>query len=111
MTSEQSAFLFIAWLPLVIVWVVVMVDLIRRSPMSRAARLAWGVACTFVWPAMIAYLLIRPTRGRLEVAPARHDPRARLIDAALDHEAGRLDDAAWVEMVGQLRGQPGQSAE
>lgn len=103
MTSEQSAFLLIAWLPLGIVWVVVMIDLIRRSPMSRAARLAWGIACTFVWPAMIAYLLIRPTRGRLEGTQARHDPRARLVDAALDHEAGRRGDAQWAEAVGQLR--------
>lgn len=104
MTSEQSAFLLIAWLPLGIVWVVVMVDLFRRSPMSRAARLTWGVACTLVWPAMIAYLLIRPTRGRLEAAQARHDPRARLVDAALEHEAGRIDETEWTSISNGLRG-------
>lgn len=103
MNEESGAVLLVVGLPLAVVWVVVIVDLVRRSQMSRGARWAWGVACTLVWPMMLAYLLMKPTRGRLEAADRREDPRGRLVDAALAREAGRLDDAEWVRTVAQVR--------
>lgn len=103
MTAEAGALLIVVWIPLAVVWVMVLVDLVRRSTMSRAARVAWGVACTLLWPAMIAYLLMRPTAGRLATPERRTDPRARLVDVVLDHESGRVDDAEMARITGELR--------
>ena len=103
MTAEEGSLLIVVWIPLAVIWVIVLVDLVRRSTMSRASRVAWGVACTLVWPAMIVYLLIRPTSGRLATPEQRTDPRARLVDATLDHEAGRIDDAQMAVVVRDLR--------
>ena len=105
MTAEAGSMLIVVWIPLAVIWVIVLIDLIRRSTMSVPARVAWGVACTLVWPAMLAYLLMRPTSGRLAMPEQRSDPRARLVDAALDHEAGRIDDAQMAEVVRELRTQ------
>ena len=103
MTDETTALMIVVWIPLLVVWVIVLVDLIRQTSMSTRSRWLWAIACTLVWPAMIVYLLMRPTRGRLETAEARTDPRARLVDAALAREAGRLDEAAWSVTVTGLR--------
>lgn len=104
MTAESGALLVVVWIPLVAVWAIVMIDLVRQPALSRAARVSWAIACTLVWPALIAYLLMRPTRGRLVTPEARTDRRSRLVDAALDHEAGRLDDATMDLLVRGLRG-------
>lgn len=105
MTAEAGSMLVVVWIPLAVIWVIVLVDLVRRSTMSRASRVAWGVACTLVWPAMLAYLLMRPTSGRLAAPEQRSDPRAQLVDAALDHEAGRIDDAQMAAVLRDLRTQ------
>lgn len=102
-TSNDLAVTWVVWAPLGVVWLVVMVDLVRHSTMSRRARLAWAVVCTVIWPALIAYLLMRPTSGRLEMDHTRTDPRARLVDAVLDREAGRTSEVEWTSTVGELR--------
>lgn len=103
MNAEAGALLIVVWIPVAIVWLIVIVDLLRRSTMSTGLRWAWAIACTLVWPAMIAYLLMRPTRGRLEIAQVRTDPRARLVDAVLDREDGRIDEATWAATAAELR--------
>ena len=103
MTSYDIALLIVVWIPLLVVWVVVMVDVIRRQDLGAAAKTLWAVVCTLVWPAMIAYLMLRPTRGRLEDPEDRTDPHARLVDAALRHEVGGIDDAEMATIVHDLR--------
>lgn len=102
-TSYDVALLIVVWIPLVVVWAVVLVDVIRRQDLSGPAKVLWAAVCTLVWPAMIAYLMLRPTRGRLEDMEHRGDPHARLVDAALLHEAGGIGDAAMESLVRELR--------
>lgn len=103
MNAELGAMLIVVWIPLAAVWAYVMVDLVRQRQMSPVARIAWAVVCTLVWPALIAYLLMRPTSGRVVVPEVRTDPRSRLVEAALDHEAGRIDDAQMARITSELR--------
>jgi hypothetical protein len=102
-TSYELALLVVVWIPLLVVWAVVMIDVVRRRDLSRTAKALWAVVCTLLWPALIAYLLLRPTRGRLEDPENRTDPHARLVDAALRHEAGGIDDTAMDAIVRGLR--------
>lgn len=90
------------YLAVIVVWVVVLVEVLRR-PISPVAKAGWIVVCTLFWPALIAYLLLRPTVGRLERAEDRTQPQARLVDAVLAHEAGRLDSAGMAAVIEQLR--------
>lgn len=103
MTKSDMILVFLVWIPLVVVWLIVMVDLIRRPRMSASSKVAWAAACTLVWPLLIAYLLVRPTLGRLEMADQRNDAQSRLVSAVLDHESGRIDDAAMADAIRHLR--------
>lgn len=101
--AEGLSFLVVVWVPLLVVWIVVLVDLVRQPRMARSTKLAWAAACTVVWPAMILYWMTRPTQGRAERDEGRTDAHHRLVQAALAHEDGRLDDAALAQQVRQLR--------
>lgn len=101
MTDYSVAMLIVVWIPLLVVWAVVIVDVIRRRDLRPAAKVLWVAACTLLWPALIVYLMLRPTRGRLEDPDKRDDPQARLVAAVLLHESGAIDDA---ELESTLRG-------
>ena len=103
MNAESGAMLVVVWIPLAVVWVYVMADLVRQRRLSPARKVVWAVACTVVWPALIAYLLTRPTSGRIVDPEQRSDPRAILVRAVLDHEDGRIDDAEMGRVSGDLR--------
>ena len=103
MNEQIAGLVLVVWLPLVVVWAVVLVDIVRRSDLSRPAKAVWAALCTVLWPTLIAYLLSRPTLGRLETAEERTDPHARLVAAALDHEAGRITDREMSDIVRELR--------
>ena len=64
----------------------------------------WVISFSLIWPLLIVYLLTRPVQGRFERAQSRDYPHARLVDAALAHEDGRIDDAQMASLVRALRG-------
>lgn len=103
MSSYVLAFLVVVWIPLVVMWIVVLVDVVRRQDLSTAAKALLIALCTLVWPALLAYLLLRPTRGRLEEPEDRDDAHSRLVDASLQHEAGGIDDAGMDSIIRVLR--------
>ena len=74
------------------VWVIALVDVVRQPHMSTRAKWVWVIAFSLIWPMLIVYLLTRPVQGRFERAEGRDYPHARLVDAALAHEDGRIDD-------------------
>ncbi len=90
--------------PLLLIWGLVIWDIVRRQQMSVTRKVMWALACSIVFPAQIVYLLVRPQHGRAELAGDRHDPHARLVDAALGHEDGLLDPAGFARVVAELRG-------
>lgn len=106
MSAEAGAVLVVVWIPVVVVWAYVMVDLARRREASTTARITWAAVCTLVWPALIVYLLTRPTSGRIVDTEARSDPRALLVAAVLDHEAGRIGADEMAAEVRALRRHP-----
>jgi hypothetical protein len=101
--SRAVATLLIVWVPLLVVWLVVLVDILRQPAMSGRRKALWVLACTSVWPLQIVYLLVRPQQGRAERLERRSDPHARLVEAALAHEAGRIDGVAMAGLARQLR--------
>lgn len=101
--ARAVATLLIVVVPLLVVWLVVLVDVLRQPAMSAGRKALWVLACTLAWPVQIIYLLVRPQQGRAERLEHRADPHARLVEAALAHEAGRIDAAAMAAVARQLR--------
>jgi hypothetical protein len=101
--ADSAGMLIAVWIPLLVVWGVVMVDVIGRTDIGFASKAIWAIACTLLWPAMLLYLLLRPTRGRLEDPEDRDDPQARLVNAALRHEAGEITDQEMDTVTRELR--------
>ena len=104
-TVDAGAYLLVIVLPLFVVWVLAVVDIAGQPRMSRRAKWAWVLLCSLVWPMLVVYFLTRPVQGRIERAESRAYPHARLVDAALAREEGRIDEAQLAAVVADLRTQ------
>ena len=102
-TVELGTYLLVIGIPMLVVWVIALVDVVRQPHMSTRVKWTWGVLVSLVWPMLIVYLLTRPVQGRFERAEGRDYPHARLVDAALAHEDGRIDDQQMASLVRELR--------
>jgi len=103
-SAEQGVYALFIALPLLVVWVIALIDVVRQPRMSRRVKWLWVVSFSLVWPLLALYLLTRPVQGRFERRESRDYPHARLVDAALAHEDGRIDDAQMRAVVRELRG-------
>ncbi|HSO05005.1 MAG TPA: hypothetical protein VLQ92_11025 [Candidatus Limnocylindrales bacterium] len=103
MSASEIAFLLVIVVPMLAVWVLAVVDVVRQPRMRTRVKWIWVLMFSLVWPLLIVYLLTRPVQGRIERAQNRDYPHARLVDAALAHEDGRIDDAQLEGLVRQLR--------
>lgn len=104
MTSTQVAYLLVIVIPLFAVWLISVVDVVRQPHMSRRIKWIWVISFSLIWPLLVVYLLTRPVEGRFERQESRDYPHARLVDAALAHEDGRIDNEQMAAMVRDLRG-------
>ena len=104
MTSTQVAYLLVIVIPLFAVWLITLVDVVRQPHMSTRGKWIWVISFSLVWPLLAVYLLTRPVQGRFERQESRDYPHARLVDAALAHEDGVIDDAQLASVVRELRG-------
>jgi hypothetical protein len=102
MTDQARTTLLVVF-PLLAVWVIVLVDIARQPRMRARAKWIWALMCTAIWPTLIVYWLTRPMQGRSLHPERRADPHARLADAALAHEAGRIDDSEMTALAQRLR--------
>jgi hypothetical protein len=89
--------------PLLAVWVIVVVDVVRQPRMSGARKALWIAACSAVWPVQIVYLLLRPQQARIEREPVRTDAHAQLVGAVLEREADLLDEEHYRARLVALR--------
>lgn len=94
----------IVLVPVLVVWLTVVVDIALQPRMPGSRKALWAVACTLFWPMLLVYWLTRPMPGLLERHLQRTDAGAQLVDAALAHEAGRLDDGQFAAVIRRLRG-------
>ncbi len=92
-------------IPLLAVWMIVLVDIVRQPRLSTRMKWIWGVGCSLAWPLMIIYWITRPVQGRIERTRAGTSPRDRLVQAVLDHEDGRINDSEMTAIASQLREQ------
>ncbi len=91
--------------PIAFIWGAAVADIVTQPRMRRGVKVAWVVVCSLVWPAILAYWLVRPIRGRVERAPGQLDARAVLVGLVLDAEAGRLDPVDAAPRLADLRAQ------
>ena len=102
-TSTQGAYLLVIVIPLFVVWLIALVDVVRQPHMSRRIKGMWVISFSLIWPLLVVYLLTRPVQGRFERQGSRDYPHARLVDASLAHEDGRIDDEQLASVVRELR--------
>lgn len=91
------------FIPMLLVWAFVVTDIVRQAGLSTRAKWIWVPLVTVVWPLQIVYWLGRPVAGRAMNAGSRDYPQARLVDGALDHESGRIDDTQMSAIEDELR--------
>lgn len=103
MSAEQGVYALFIGLPLLVVWVIAVIDVVRQPHMSRRIKWVWVISFSLIWPLLVVYLLTRPVQGRFERGESRDYPHARLVDAALAHEDGRIDDEQLASLVRELR--------
>ena len=103
MSTQQGVYALFIGLPLLVVWVIALIDVVRQPRMSRRVKWLWVISFSLVWPLLALYLLTRPVQGRFERQESRDHPHARLVDAALAHEDGRIDDEQMAAVVRALR--------
>jgi hypothetical protein len=103
-STEQGVYALFIGLPLLVVWVIAVIDVVRQPHMSRRVKGLWVISFSLIWPLLVVYLLTRPVQGRFERQESRDYPHARLVDAALAHEDGVIDDAQLSALLGELRG-------
>lgn len=103
-TDQSRVTALLVVVPLLVVWVVVLVDIARQPRMRAPAKWTWAALCTAIWPMLVVYWLTRPLQGRAQRPERRTDPHARLVDGALAHEAGRIDDLGMTSLIQDLRG-------
>lgn len=104
MTDPLGPVALLVGVPLLAVWIIVLVDIARQPFMRAPAKWTWAALCTVIWPMLAVYLLTRPLQGRSLRPGRRTDPHARLVDGALAHEAGRIDDREMAALARDLRG-------
>ncbi len=91
--------------PVVVAWVVIVVDVARRRGLSRRRRIGWLVFVTLVPLAMLLWLLRRPIDVAAQVTappPAPDDPRTRLVDLVEAYDAGSVDRSEFERRLRDL---------
>jgi hypothetical protein len=93
----------LVFLPAVAVWLIALVDVLRRRDMHHRRRIATAVVITLVFPLTLLYLLGRPPSSVRHGPETADDPRAPLVRRL---ESGRAlpagpDDASLDSWVGQ----------
>ena len=110
MSDISLPMILLVVVPLLLVWAFVVVEILREQQLPVGRKVLWVLACTLVWPMLLAYLLLGPQRGRAERAVdqgERDDAHDRLVDAVLAHEDGRIDAGTFARTIGELRGMDG----
>lgn len=96
--------------PLFIVWVITLLDIARHSG-SPQRKILWSLACTVVWPVIIAWYLLRPTPGRLAAASHQTDDRRQeAVSAVLARSNGQISGDEFRERMQQLAAEDPKSA-
>lgn len=107
MSDISLPMILLVVVPLLLVWVFVLVAILRQQDLPFVRKVLWVLACTLVWPMLLAYLLLGPQRGRAERVAGhrdRADPHDRLVDAVLDREDGRIDANTFRRTIAELHG-------
>jgi len=108
-TFWESFFLFLIFLPMVMLWAFALVDVFRRQELSGWSKAAW-VACIIFVPFLgtFAYLIVHPARTRYDEAYVGEPDRvytarpvttsngvSELQTLADLHDRGKLSDAEF----------------
>ena len=114
----ETFFLFVIFLPLVLVWVFALVDIFQRDDLSGGWKAVW-VACVILVPffGTLVYLITRPPGGtareRQEIDEASRefveryspDDRASQLKVLSDlHDRGKLTDEEFAAEKSRLLG-------
>jgi hypothetical protein len=111
-TFWETFFLFLIFLPLLMVWTFALVDIFRRDDMRGVQKALW-VAVVILLPFVgtIVYLIVRPVgatpeeRQLLEAAGQAYADTATQLQALSDlHDRGKLTDDEFAAEKARLLG-------
>jgi len=56
-SADQGVYVLFIGLPLLVVWVISVVDVVRQPHMSRRIKWIWVISFSLIWPLLVVYLL------------------------------------------------------
>jgi hypothetical protein len=96
MTFWEWFFLFLIYIPLLMMWGVALVDIFMRQDLSGGTKALWVIGLfVFPWVGLLVYLLTRPSTvpGALTSAP---------VEAPTSSLAGELEQLAKLRSQGVI---------
>jgi Phospholipase_D-nuclease N-terminal/Short C-terminal domain len=123
-TFWETFFLFLIFLPLLMIWAFALVDIFRRDDMGGLAKALW-VLVIFLLPFLgtLIYLIVRPAGATQEervaldqasrefVATYSPDDRAAQLKTLSDlHDRGKLTDEEFAAEKARITGAPAAPA-
>jgi hypothetical protein len=122
-TFWETFFLFLIFLPLLMIWAFALVDIFRRDDMSGWVKAFWVLAIFLVpFIGTLIYLIVRPAgatseeraaldeAGREFVARYSADDRASQLKTLSDlHDRGKLTDDEFAAEKARILGSSGAS--
>ena len=117
-TFWETFFLFLIFLPLLMIWAYALVDIFRRDDMGGFSKALW-VLVVFLLPFLgtLIYLIVRPTgatpeeRNRQAIATYSPDDRTAQLKTVSDlHDRGKLTDAEFASEKARIMGSGGGAA-
>jgi hypothetical protein len=123
-TFWETFFLFVIFLPLLMIWAFALVDIFRRDDMNGWAKALWVLAIFLVpFIGTLIYLIVRPAGATSEeraaldqadrevVSRSSPDDRASQLKTLSDlHDRGKLTDEEFAAEKARLLGSSGGSA-
>jgi hypothetical protein len=117
-TFWETFFLFLIFLPLLMIWAFALVDIFRRDDMGGLAKALW-VLVIFLLPFLgtLIYLVVRPAaatageRAALVQASSSSEDRAAQLKTLSDlHDRGKLTDEEFASEKARITGTPAAAA-
>jgi uncharacterized membrane protein len=96
--------------PLLLLWVAVIVDLLRRRDLSVGKKLMWlAIVIVTIYVGVVLYFIFRPVPNPSGKREREKDERASAIVASIEvlhkrHAAGEISDSTYLEDKRELLG-------
>jgi uncharacterized protein YpmS len=116
MSFWQLIFVFLIFIPIILLWIFTLIDIFKREDLSGIAKALWAIAILFLpLIGMIVYFVTRPPSPRDQSPPSEPPPDTpavfvtrsttdQLAQLSELHDSGKLTDEEFAASKAELLG-------